>query len=147
MQITNFSVRNYMAVYVMIVIIIVVGLYSYLSMPRESSPNITIPFVIVTTTYRGVSPQDMETLVTHKLENQIENIENIKEMRSSTKEGISLISVEFSPSVEIDEAVQKVRDKVNIAKSELPSDADEPSVQEINFSNIPILLVNVSGKY
>ncbi|MDH5755272.1 MAG: efflux RND transporter permease subunit [Nitrospinota bacterium] len=147
MQITNFSVRNYMAVYVMIVIIIVVGLYSYFSMPRESSPNIKIPFVIVTTSYRGVSPQDMETLVTHKLENQIENIENIKEMRSSTKEGVSLISVEFDPSVEIDEAIQKVRDKVNIAKSELPSDADEPSVQEINFSNIPILLVNVSGKY
>ncbi|MDH5638284.1 MAG: efflux RND transporter permease subunit [Nitrospinota bacterium] len=147
MKITNFSVRNYMAVYVMILIIVVVGYYAYVSMPRESSPDITIPFVIVTTSYRGVSPQDMETLVTNKLENQIENIESIKEMRSSTKEGLSLITVEFDPSVDIDEALQKVRDKVNIAKAEIPPDADEPSVQEINFSNVPILMLNISGKY
>jgi len=124
-----------------------VGLYSYVTLPREANPDITIPFVIVTTTYTGVSPSDMETLVTQEIEKELKNIENIKEMRSSSKEGLSAITVEFDPSVDIDEALQKIRDKVNVAKPNLPPDADEPVITEINFSNIPIMIVNISGKY
>ena len=144
---TNLSIRYYMGVYALIVVITVVGIYSYVALPREADPDITIPFVIVTATYTGVSPSDMETLVTRELEKEIKNIANIKEMRSSSKEGVSAITVEFDPSVDIDEALQKVRDKVNIAKANIPADADEPQVKEINFSELPIMLVNVSGEY
>lgn len=147
MIVSNYSIKNYMAVYALIVIITVVGLFSYITLPREASPDITIPFVIITTTYTGVSPSDMETLVTAELEKELKNLENVKEMRSSSKEGASIITVEFDPSVDVDEAVQKTRDKVNIAKANIPADADEPLVNEINFSNVPIMMVNISGKY
>jgi len=136
-----------MAVYALIVIITIAGLYSYITLPREANPDITIPFVVITTTYTGVAPGDIETLVTQELEKELKNLENVKEMRSSSKEGVSIISVEFDPNIDIDEAVQKTRDKVNIAKPELPPDADDPVVTEINFSNIPIMMVNISGKY
>lgn len=147
MWLTRFSIKNHMAVFALVVIIVVVGTYSYLKLPRESAPDITIPFVIVSTVYPGVSPTDIETLVTQEIEKEIKNISNIKEMRSSSKEGVSVVSVEFDPTVDIDEAVQKVRDKVGIAKPKLPADAEEPSVNEINFSSIPIMIVNISGKY
>ncbi|MGK7346118.1 MAG: efflux RND transporter permease subunit [Candidatus Nitrospinota bacterium M3_3B_026] len=145
--VTEYSVRNHVAVYALAVIITVTGLYSYITLPREASPDITIPFVIVTTTYTGVSPSDVETLITREIEKELKNIENIKEMRSSSREGLSAITVEFDPSEDIDNAVQKVRDKVSVAKPKLPADADEPQVMEINFSNIPIMIVNVSGAY
>jgi len=147
MNITNFSIKNYMAVYALVVIITVMGVVSYVTLPREANPDITIPFVIVTTPYPGVSPSDVESLVTQELEKELKSIENLKERRSSSKEGVSAITVEFDPSMDIDEALQKVRDKVNIAKPNLPEDADEPIITEINFSNIPIMIVNISGKY
>ena len=147
MIVTNFSLKNHIAVYALIVIIAVFGLISYSSLPREANPDITIPVVIVTTTYPGVSPSDIETLVTMELEKELKNLENIKEMRSSSKEGVSIITVEFEANANIDEAIQKTRDKVNIAKRHLPTDADEPIVDEVNFSNIPIMIVNISGKY
>jgi CzcA family heavy metal efflux pump len=147
MWLTAAAIRNHVAVYTFIVIIFIVGTYSYVTLPREASPDISIPLVIVTTPYVGVSPSDMETLVTNELEKELKNLENVEEMRSSSKEGISIVSVKFDPSVDIDAAVQKVRDKVNIAKPNLPPDAEEPMVQEINFSNIPIMIVNISGEY
>ncbi|MBI4666127.1 MAG: efflux RND transporter permease subunit [Nitrospinae bacterium] len=146
-RITEFSIKNYMAVYAMVLIIAVIGTNSFFTLPRESSPDITIPFVIVTTVYPGVSPADMESLVTRKIEKELKSIENIKEMRSSSKESISAITVEFEPSVDIDTALQKVRDKTSSARSEIPSEAEEPVVTEISFSNIPILYVNMSGGY
>ncbi|VAX20821.1 Acriflavin resistance protein [hydrothermal vent metagenome] len=145
--ITTYSIKNYMAIYALIFIVVVVGLNSYITLPREANPDISIPFVIVTTTYQGVAPTDIESLVTQEIEKELKNINNIKEMRSSSKEGVSAITVEFDPSVDLDEAVQKVRDKVNTAKPKLPPDADEPVISEINFSNIPIMIVNVSGEY
>ncbi len=147
MWLTRFALRNYVAVYTMIVFLLIVGTYSYVTLPREASPDITIPMVIVSTPYTGVSPADMETLVTNEIEKELKNLESVKEMRSSSKEGLSVISVEFDPSVDIDAAIQKVRDKVNVAKPNIPADADEPIVQEINFSNIPIMIINVSGEY
>lgn len=145
--ITEYSVKNHVAVYALAAIIAVTGLYSYVTLPREANPDVTIPFVIVTTTYTGVSPSDVETLITREIEKELKNIENIKEMRSSSQEGLSAITVEFDPSEDIDGVIQKVRDKVSIAKPRLPVDADEPRVMEINFSNIPIMIVNVAGAY
>ena len=144
---TAFSIRNYMAVYAVALIIIVTGVFSFLTLPREASPDITIPFVIVSSVYPGVSPSDMETLVTRKLEKELKSIENIKEMRSSSKESVSVITVEFEPSMDINTALQKTRDKVNNARPKLPKDAEDPVITEINFSNFPIMIVNVAGKY
>ena len=146
MGITDFALRNRTSVFVMMVIVAVLGTYCYVVLPRESAPDIEIPYVGVTTTYEGVAPSDMETLVTMKIEKELKALKNVKEMRSSSVEGTSSITIEFDPEVDIDDALQKVRDKVDIAKSELPADLeDDPVITEFSFADMPILLVNLSG--
>ena len=103
--------------------------------------------MIVSTQYFGVSPEDIESLVTQKIEKEINAIGEVKEITSSSFEGYSLIRVEFESGYNIDEAVQKVRDKVNKAEPELPPDAEKPEIIEINFSEFPILTINISGPF
>jgi multidrug efflux pump len=146
-RLTSFSIDNRISVLVLVFLIAIMGIQSYLTIPKEAQPDITIPNVIVVTTYPGVSPVDMETLVTRKLEEELSTISDIKQMTSTTMEGYSSINVEFNTDVNIDEALQKVREKVDLAKPELPADADDPVIQEINVSEFPIMQVNVSGTY
>lgn len=147
MMITAQAIKHRITVYVFVAILVIMGLSSYVSLPREASPDITIPFIIVNTIYVGASPQDIENLITRPIEQEIQSIENIKVIRSSSLEGASSITIEFNPSVDIDDALQRVKDKVDLAKADLPEDAEEPLVLEINFSNIPMMLVTLSGDY
>ena len=147
MTITGYALKHRITVYVFIAILFFSGLYSYVSLPREAAPDITIPFVIVSTIYIGAAPQDIENLVTRPIEREVQTIENIKVIRSSSVEGASTITIEFNPNVDIDHALQRVKDKVDLAKPKLPGDAEDPVVLEINFSNFPMMLVNLSGEY
>jgi len=144
---SSFSINNRISVLVLIALVAILGIQSYINIPKESSPDITIPNIMVITTYPGVSPEDMESLVTRKLEDELSGISDIKEMNSTTAEGYSNINMEFNSDVNIDDALQKVREKVDLAKPELPSEAEDPIIQEINFSEFPIMQVNVSGQY
>lgn len=144
---SSFSINNRISVLVLLVLVAVMGIVSYLTIPKESFPSINVPNIFVVTIYPGVSPEDMESLVTRKLEDELGNISEVKEMTSTSSEGYSSINLEFDPSVDIEDALQKVREKVDLAKPELPEDAEEPAVQEINFSEFPILNVNLSGEY
>ena len=121
------------------------GLQSYISLPREAAPDIPIPLVMVTTPYIGVSPVDIEGLVSIPMENELANLKDVKKMTSASAEGVSLVYIEFEPDVVIEDAIQKVRDRVNRAKPKLPADAEEPSVQEISFSDVPVLIVTIAG--
>tara|TARA_A200000113_G_scaffold209770_2_gene209095 strand:- start:6826 stop:10125 length:3300 start_codon:yes stop_codon:yes gene_type:complete len=125
----------------------IMGTVSYLTIPKESFPNITVPNIFVVTLYPGVSPEDMESLVTRKLEDELGNISEIKEMTSTSTEGYSSVVLEFDTGIDIEEALQKVREKVDLAKAELPEDAEEPLVQEVNLSEFPIMQINLSGDY
>ncbi|MFQ5824179.1 MAG: efflux RND transporter permease subunit [bacterium] len=147
MKLINFSLAHKPSIFVLIFIFIIMGLIAYVTLPRESAPSITIPIILVSTPYFGVAPGDIETLVTQPIERKIKEITDVKEIRSTSSEGISTIEVEFNPDVNIDEALQKVRDKVDLAKTEIPEDAEEPIINEINFSEFPIMLVNISGHY
>ncbi len=147
MKLIHFSLAHKPSIFVLVFIFIIMGLISYSTLPRESAPSITIPIVLVSTPYFGVAPADIETLVTQPIERKIKEITDIKEIRSTSSEGISTIEVEFNPDIDIDEALQKVRDKVDLAKSELPEDAEDPIINEINFSEFPIMLVNIAGDY
>jgi len=147
MYVTDLSIRHSITVYSLIVVLVIFGLGAYFSLPREASPDVPIPFIIVSTIYIGVSPADIENLVTRPIEKEIKGLENIKEIRSSSAEGFSMIIVEFNPETDLDDALQKVRDRVDQAKNEIPDDAEEPSVTDINFSDFPIMLVNISGDY
>jgi multidrug efflux pump len=142
---SNAAVDNRTVVWVLIVLIIMAGATAYLTLPRESTPDIPIPFVVVTTPYEGVSPEDVESAVTLKLEKELGGVKGIKEISSISAEGNSTIIVEFYPDVRVEEALQYVRDRVDQVRGELPSDAEEPSVREISFADFPVFLINISG--
>ncbi len=144
---STFAINNRISVLVMVALIAIMGAVSYLTIPKESFPNITVPNIFVTTIYPGVSPEDMESLVTRKLEDELGNISEIKEMTSTSSEGYSSVILEFDTGIDIEEALQKVREKVDLAKAELPEDAEEPLVQEVNLSEFPIMQINLSGDY
>ena len=145
MLLTDVAIRNRTTVAVLGLIIILMGSYSYMVLPREAAPDIPIPFIMVTTKYEGVSPEDMETSVTMKIEKELNGIRGVEEITSSSAEGMSLISVEFTPDVPSDVALQRVRDRVDLAKGELPLDAEEPVITEINFAELPIMLISIAG--
>jgi multidrug efflux pump len=147
MKLTNVAIDNRTSVFILILIIIILGASAYLTLPRESAPDISIPLVIVSTPYIGVSPEDIESLVTKKIEKEINGISEVKNITSSSFEGYSLIRVEFESGYNIDDALQKVRDKVNKAEPELPPDVEKPEIIEINFSEFPILTLNIAGPY
>jgi len=146
MLLTDLAIKNRTTVAVLGIIIILMGGYSYLTLPREAAPDIPIPYILVTTTYEGVSPEDMETSVTMKIEKELNGIRGVEEITSSSAEGMSLISVEFAPDVPSEAALQRVRDRVDLAKGELPMDAEEPMIKEINFAELPIMLISLSGE-
>ncbi|UCF10352.1 MAG: efflux RND transporter permease subunit, partial [Candidatus Bipolaricaulota bacterium] len=144
---TSFAVDHPTSVLVMTFIVIIWGLISYLQVPKEASPDITVPLIAVNTVYSGVAPEDIETLITRPIEEELNRIADVKEIVSSSVEGYSSISVEFEAGMDMTEALQLVREKVDIAKPELPEAAEEPAVVEFNLSEFPILQVNVSGEY
>jgi multidrug efflux pump len=125
--------------------LLVAGFSAYLSIPKEAEPDVTIPIVYVNVTQRGISPEDAERLILKPLETQLKTVENVKEMRSSAFEGGGYVLLEFEAGFDSDAAIADVRAKVDDAKSDLPSDADEPSVNEVNLSLFPVLVVALSG--
>lgn len=145
MKIWNIAVDNKTAVYLLMLLIVVFGWTSYRDLPREATPDITIPLVIVSTPYIGVSPVDIEGLISQPLERALKGLKDIKQISSVSKEGLSTIRVEFNTGVDIDEALRRVRDKVNSTRNQLPADILDPIVSEINFSEFPIMYVNVVG--
>jgi CzcA family heavy metal efflux pump len=146
MKITNTALKAKTSIFVLLVIVTVMGLTAYISLPLESFPDIKQPIVFVAAPYPGVSPADMETLVIQPLEDKLKEINKIKKLTSSAKEGYANITAEFEPDIEVDEAVRKVREKVDLAKPELPSDLEDPIVQELSFESIPILIVSITGE-
>jgi len=140
--------RRQPLVMVSLLLIIVAGLYSYAKLPREAAPDIQIPYIFVTTDYEGVAPEDMEKLVTVPLERKLKGLEGVEELTSQSDDGKSTIAIKFLPSVDIDDALQKVRDKVDQASGDLPSELeDDPLVSEMNFSDMPIIQVVLSGPF
>ncbi len=128
-----------------VVCIVIFGATTYSSLPREASPDVKIPVVMVTVPYIGVSPSDIESLVTIPLENELSSVKDLKKMSSTSAEGVSIVMLEFVPEVIIQDVIQRVRDRVSRVKPDLPSDAEEPSIREISFSDFPILILTLGG--
>ncbi len=146
MIISDTAVRKSTTVLVLALLLIIFGLYSYVMLPRESSPDITIPNVFVSTSYRGVSPTDIETSITIEIEKKLKGLDGLKKIQSVSSEGLSSINVEFVTGTDIDKALQDVKDKVDEALGSLPTDLeDDPTVFEVNFSEMPIAVFSLSG--
>ncbi len=141
----NFFLKNNRFAYLLVVVLIVVGSYALLSIPRESTPEVEIPVGVVITALPGAPATDIEALVTNELETAVQNIENVKKVTSTSRNGVSSITVEFEASADIDDSIQDLKDAVDRAKSDLPSDATEPQVTQIDFVNQPILTVAIAN--
>jgi multidrug efflux pump subunit AcrB len=135
-----------MAVLVMCVGIFLIGSASYVTMPRENFPDVKVPVVTVTTVLEGANPTDVETSITIPLETELDNVEGLEEMRSTSSEDLSVIVIEFDPDVDTEVALSRIRDAVDKAKGDLPSEADEPIVKEFSFSgDVPVVVLNLIG--
>jgi multidrug efflux pump subunit AcrB len=147
MNVPALAIRHRTSVLVLTVLLVVGGAAAYALLPKESTPSIEIPFVVVTTVWPGASPQDVEDQVTTPLEQEIQGAEGIAEIRSTSRLGVSSVVVEFAPSVNTSDANQRVRERVSTAQTELPAGAEEPLVNEIDTSEFPILTINLVGDY
>ncbi|MCK4602301.1 MAG: efflux RND transporter permease subunit, partial [Phycisphaerae bacterium] len=145
MLLSNAAIKNRTTIFVLILLVAALGVMSYISLPRESFPDVKVPNVLITTTQDGVSPEDIENNITKEIEKKLSGLKGMKEVTSTSSDGISVINVEFLPDVEIDDALQRVKDKVDLASSEIPDEADAPIVKEINLADFPILMISISG--
>lgn len=137
-------IRKHMAVFALSVLIVVLGVIAYVTLPRESSPEIKQPYIFITTTYVGVSAADIETLVTEPIENELEGMDGLAELTSQSRQNVSSIFVEFSSDVSVEEALRRTKDRVDIAAPQLPDDSDEPAVREFSVSDWPMFVVVLS---
>lgn len=147
-KLTTLSLKNKTSVFLLTFVILVFGLYSYRNMPKELFPDIALPWIMVQVIYPGNPPIDMENLITRPIEKEIEPIKGIKNITSTSTQDISFILVEFNPDIEIQTAEDEVKKAVDYASSELPHDLPtDPIVADIDFSEFPILNINLSGDY
>src|SRR5436190_4006724 len=147
---TSWSISNKVAIYLMMVVVTIIGVYQFITLPKEQFPDIVIPTIYVSTIYVGNSPKDMENLVTKPIEKQIKGITGTKinKVTSTSQQDYSAITVEFETDVKTDIALQKVKDAIDKAKKDLPTDlTQEPTALEVSFSDFPVMYVNLSGDY
>ncbi|MCA6452147.1 MAG: efflux RND transporter permease subunit [Chitinophagaceae bacterium] len=147
---TSWSVDNRTAIYIITILISLYGLNKFNTLPKEQFPDIVVPTISVSTVYFGTSPKDMENLVTRPIEKQLKGISGakVKKIQSTSQQDFSLIIIEFDTDVKTEVAKQKVKDAIDKAQTDLPTDLTQlPNVQEFDFSEMPIMYVNVSGDY
>ncbi|MBX3458447.1 MAG: efflux RND transporter permease subunit [Planctomycetes bacterium] len=145
MKLSDFSIDRRIPVFVLIAAIFVMGIYSYATLPRESTPDIKVPLVTVAVPWPEASPEDVEKSITVPLERELRNVKGLKELSSVSSEGISITTCEFDPSVPVEEALQKVREKYDRAKAEFPADVEDETISELSFSEFPIMIVTLYG--
>ena len=149
-KLTSWSVDNRTAIYIIAILITLYGLVKFNTLPKEQFPDIVVPTISISTVYVGNSPKDIENLVTRPIEKQLKGISGakVKKITSTSQTDFSLIVIEFDTDVKTDIAKVKVKDAIDKAKSDLPTDLTvQPNVQEFAFSEMPIMFVNVSGDY
>jgi len=145
MRLTDLSLAHRATIFFLTAFLVIAGTSAYVTLPRESSPDISIPQIIVYTLWPGASPVEVENQVTRIVEREVKGVDDLKELTSVSQESASVVTVEFLSGTDIDDALQKVRARIDRAEADLPTDAEDPILQEINFSDIPILQVNLAG--
>tara|TARA_B110000046_G_scaffold59287_1_gene66548 strand:- start:4492 stop:7914 length:3423 start_codon:yes stop_codon:yes gene_type:complete len=145
---TSLAIDNATSVFLVSFMILLFGLQSYQKMPKQQYPDASMPTIFVNTPYFGNSAEEIENLISRPIEKELEGVEGIKSVNSTSIQDFSVIVAEFDASLEMSEVLRKTKDAVDKAKSELPTDLKkDPEILEINFSEIPIVTVNVSGDY
>ncbi|MCK4890234.1 MAG: efflux RND transporter permease subunit, partial [Candidatus Aminicenantes bacterium] len=147
-KLTTLALNNKSTVFLLALIILVFGLIGYTTMPRETFPEVVIPNIFIKTIYPGNPPIDIENLITRPIEKEVNTVTGIKELSSTSTQGNSDIIVEFTAGVDLGDALQDVKDAVDRAKNELPSDLDiDPIIMDLDMNEFPILNINISGDF
>ncbi|MEM6262341.1 MAG: efflux RND transporter permease subunit [Bacteroidota bacterium] len=145
---SSWAIDNRITIFLLTLIIVFGGLATYRSLPKENFPEIQWPVIYVSVPYPGTSPEDVEILINQEIENELQSIKGIKEITSVAIQDYGSVFVEFETDVDLKEAKRNVQESVDKAKPDLPSDLpSDPSVMDINFSEIPIMFINISGNY
>ena len=142
---SHIAIRNPIFVFIMVLVISIAGFKAYKSIPREAAPDIQIPLLIVSIPFPGATPEDVESLITNKVEQELKTIKNLKEISSTSSEGVAVLTLEFTSDFDISEARTKVREKMDQIKPDLPADAEDYQVTEINLSEQPLMILNLAG--
>ena len=142
---SNYAIKKSTVVFILITLTIFIGLSSYNNLPREWSPDIQIPILIVSTPYLGAAPTDIETTITRKLENEFNGIEGLKKLTSNSVYGASIVTLEFDIGTDLAEKRNKVREALDKVTPELPDDSEDTTITEINLSERPILTLSIAG--
>ncbi len=145
MGLVGYAIRNARLTLAVLVFFLIAGTVSYVSIPKEAEPDIKIPIIYVSLGYRGISPEDSERLLLRPVESAVKNIKGIKKITSTAYQGGGNVLIEFQAGADLDKALTDVRNKVSDSKRDLPQGADEPSVNEVNISEFPVLVVTLSG--
>ncbi|MCX7817610.1 MAG: efflux RND transporter permease subunit [Kiritimatiellae bacterium] len=146
MILTDLAIRFRVAVVALAVVAAGAGVVAYLELPREGPPDITIPHVFITATYDGTSPEDIERLIAVPLEKRLNGVDGVRTIRSTCSENVCLFDVEFRAGDDIETARRRVKDKVDLARPDLPPDLDEPIIEALNFStDTPVLTLALSS--
>ena len=137
--------RRPRVVLTMLVVLLIAGIGSYISLPKEARPNIEVPVYYVAIPLQGVSPEDAERLLVKPMEEKLRGLDGVKEITGVAAQGYAAIIVEFEAEIDTRKASRDVREKVDLAKADLPADAEDPVVSEVNLNLFPTLLVSLSG--
>ena len=141
----NAAVDRSRTTLMVLIFLLLSGAMAFMSIPKESQPDVAIPIIYVSMSYDGISPEDGERLLVRPMEKELKSIEGIKEMRSVAGEGHASVTLEFDAGFDADQALLDVREKVDAAKSKLPADTDEPEIHEVNVALFPVLSLALSG--
>ena len=142
---SQIAIRNPVFIFIMILVIGLAGFNAYKSIPREAAPDIQIPLLIVTIPFPGASPEDVESLITNKAEQELQTIKNLKKIKSTSSESVAVLTLEFTSDFDISDARTKVREKMDKIKPDFPSDAEDYQITEINLSEQPLMILNIAG--
>ena len=148
-KLTSIALKNKNTVFLLTFILLIFGINSYVNLPKELFPEVVWPQIVVNTVYPGNSPEDIENLITRPLEKELENVRGMKKITSTSSQDVSMIFVDFTTDVDIEDALRRVKDAVDAAENELPTGNDiiGPNSFDIDFSEFPILSINLSGDY
>ncbi|MBL7947741.1 MAG: efflux RND transporter permease subunit, partial [Bacteroidia bacterium] len=145
---SSWAINNRVATFIITLILAISGLVAYQNLPKESFPDITLPNIYVSVIYPGTSPKDMENLIVRPIEKECKSIAGVKKVKSNSLQDYCNVIIEFNSDVNTDDAKQKVKDAVDRAKKDLPKDLkNDPEIMDINFADLPVMQVNISGDY
>jgi len=145
MNIIDYAISHSRLIIGILVFILIAGTISYITILKEATPDVNIPFIYISLSQKGISPEDSERLLVKPIEDEVKTVEGVKEVRSTAYSGGGNVLLEFNPGFDADKAIVDIREKVDKTKGDLPNEADEPTVNEVNVSAFPNVLIGVSN--